>query len=279
MNFKRFFTILSIVIFSGSLAWTQASARERLGVSQDWLTETYSNKTWPWENGHAYFAPDGTFEAVVGRSQSAEGEWYTASGGKVCFRAIWKSGASKNPAKKCWKHATDGKSLIWQAPLEGALRPRWSRFDPDEELIPGNVYKYRFEYATGRRESIDANPMDAVKLARMYAGKTWKWEDGHAYFGDGGALTAVAGDTSIGEGKWFATRKGNLCIDATWTGTDYDSVRTKRCWLHAEDAGGTIWQSPTDDIWGWGVFDPRRDLARGNIYASRFARQKQRIAR
>lgn len=247
-------------------------------LQTEWLEQKYSDKTWKWENGHAYFAPDGTFQAAVGRKQSATGKWYGVKGGKICFKAEWTSDAGSGPAKKCWKHVADEDKQIWQAPLEGSFVLKWAPFDPETQLVPGNIYKSRFEYASGARKGIPAKTMAPREVARIYAGKTWKWEDGHAYFGSGGELTALSGRNAIGEGAWSAKGQGHLCINATWKSPDYGDVRKERCWLHAKDETGVIWQTPVDDVRQWSRFAPEEYLINGNPYASRFNRQKRSLS-
>ncbi len=245
----------------------------------DWLVEIYRDKTWAWENGHAYFAPDGTFQAAVGRTESATGTWYGVKGGKICFRAEWTTEAGSGPAKKCWKHVADEEKQLWQAPLDGSFVLKWVPFDPATQLRPGNIFKSRFDYASAPKTEIPVKAMDPQDLARIYAGKTWNWEAGHAYFSSDGAVTAVSGQNSIGEGKWYANQKGHLCINATWKGADFGDVQKERCWLHAKDANGVIWQTEVADVLAWSRFKPEENLIKGNPYASRFNRQKRQLSR
>lgn len=277
MKLKDFSAVFSVVAMIGSISSAEPPEHNPLPIAQDWLSQAFSNKTWEWDDGHAYFGPDGDFQAVVGRTQSAKGEWYTAPGGKVCFKAEWSSGNTAAPAKKCWKHVADEQKQVWQAPLEGGLWYNFSRFDPRDDLVTGNIYEYRYQYVTGQRPGINAKPLEARAVADTFLGKTWTWKNGHGYFGNDGTFTAIAGDNEIGEGKWYATSQGRLCVDATWTSPEYGSVENKRCWRHAKDEKGTIWQSPTDQNWAWSVFAPRDNLVRGNVYAKRFARQKKRL--
>ena len=246
-------------------------------LQADWLEQTYRDKTWEWDNGHAYFAPDGSFQAAIGRTQSATGKWYAQKGGKICFQAEWTTEAGSKPAIKCWRHVADRENHLWQAPLDGGFALKWAPFNPATQLRPGNIFKSRFDYASSPKTEIPVKAMDAQALARLYAGKTWKWEDGHAYFGSGGALTAVSGLNSIGEGKWYAKRTGQLCMNAIWKGADFGNVQKERCWLHAKDAKGVIWQAPIAEDLEWSRFKPEEDLIRGNPYAARFDRQKRQL--
>lgn len=277
---SKIFTTLCV---AASLFATGLAAKSLSGKIQNlqagWLEQTYRDKTWEWEDGHAYFAPDGTFQAAIGRTQSATGTWYAAKGGKICFQAEWTTEAGSKPTLKCWRHIADQEKRLWQAPLDGGFSLKWAPFDPATQLLPGNVFKSRFDYASAPKTEIPVKAMDPQALARLFAGKTWMWEDGHAYFGSGGVLTAVSGKNSIGEGKWYAKPKGHLCINAVWKGAGFGDVQNERCWLHAKDANGKIWQTPVGEKQEWSQLDSAKDLVSGNPYGSRFERQKRRLAR
>ncbi|RUT34821.1 DUF995 domain-containing protein [Arsenicitalea aurantiaca] len=64
-----------------------------------------------------------------------------------------------------------------------------------------------------------AKPMNAGELYELYAGKTWRWGDGGAYFAADRTFTAIAtedGTPSIAEGRWRITDTGRMCLEATW---------------------------------------------------------------
>jgi hypothetical protein len=263
------------IAMSGTIAYAEKLSETHYNVDIDWLVDLYSDKTWEWENGHAYFAPDGTFQAAVGPDESAEGKWYGVKDGKICFKATWTNEAGSGPAKKCWKHVADDQKRLWQASLDGGFTLKWAPFDYTEQLIPGNIHRSKFMYASGQTQKIKAKRLGDEALIDTYYGNTWKWQDGHAYFANRGVLTAVAGPDSIGEGTWYPDGRGNLCLDATWTGADYGSVRNTRCWLHAKDEGGTIWQTPDDEVPEWSRFDAKDSLVKGDVYRKRFNRVKR----
>ncbi len=260
---------------SGTTVYAEKLPETRYNVDIDWLTELYSDKTWVWDDGHAYFAPDGRFQAAVWPDQSAEGTWYGAKDGKICFNALWTSKAGSGPAKKCWKHVVDDQKQLWQAPLDGWFVLKWASFDYREQLITGNIHESKFNYANGKTEKILAKRLDDQALVDLYYGNTWKWADGHAYFANRGVLTAVARSMSTGEGKWYPDSRGNLCLDAIWTSADYGSVQNKRCWLHAKDEDGNIWQTPSDDLSEWSQFVAKDSLVRGDRYKKRFNKVKR----
>lgn len=138
-----------------------------------------------------------------------------------------------------------------------------------------------------------ASPMKADALEKLYAGRTWKWKTG------GGFLSAEASGGwfvpdewkrfaawsrqgrrwSYGEGSWFTTNSGKLCLHALWTDEDWrTSART--CFLHREK-NGVIYQKPS--IGGkWYVFshnpaqatDEARKLVAGDRVSKELARMK-----
>jgi hypothetical protein len=138
-----------------------------------------------------------------------------------------------------------------------------------------------------------ASPMKADALVKLYAGRTWKWKTG------GGFLSAEASNSwfvpadwkrfaawsrqgrrwSYGEGSWFATNDGKLCLHALWTDEDWrSSART--CFLHREK-DGVIYQKRS--VGGrWYVFshnpaevtDEARKLIAGDRVSQELARMK-----
>ncbi len=82
------------------------------------VRKTYSDHTWIWGTGGAYFEPDGKFIAVAGEGESvniATGRWLVTTGGRLCFDAYWS--ALKYTAAKaltCFNHA-EFKGQIYQA--------------------------------------------------------------------------------------------------------------------------------------------------------------------
>jgi len=239
----------------------------------------YSDKTWPWSKGHAYFGPAGQFQATTGPQDSATGRWYATSNGKLCFAGEWTSGSTSTPSKRCWQHVRDSDGQLWQAPVGGTgQRSNWTRFDSAEMLIDGNPRKHLYMTASGQRERIVATRLAADDLARLYADRTWLWDEGYAYFAPGGGLTAAMGRESYGEGRWFTNAKGHLCINSTWHSPQYAPRSSTRCWLHARDAEGNIHQTDAEDMTAWYRFDPKAKLRHGNPNAQQFAAIKTRLS-
>jgi len=263
------------IAVSGTSLSSETPPAELYKVDAGWLAELYSDKTWNWDDGHIYFAPGGTFEAAAAPAQSGEGAWYATKDGKICFNGRWSSEGASRPAKKCWKHARDRQNRLWQAPMNGWFKMKWSLFDYEEELVPGNINQSKFEFASGKKQVKQFRRLDDQALIELFYANTWKWNDGYAYFANRGVLTAVADPNSIGEGRWYPDGDGKLCIEATWTGPAYKSKKKTECWIHAKDSDGTIFQTPSDNLTEWSRFDPRTNLVKGDRYKERFTKSKR----
>ncbi len=107
-----------------------------------------------------------------------------------------------------------------------------------------------------------AEPMSFQEVYSIYANKTWNWSDGAGYFpAKKRAFEAWSGsgrNASYGEGRWFATGNGNMCMKATWTSRDGAAPATT-CFAHRKD-GNTIYQRklPNGDWYKFQSSSPRR---------------------
>lgn len=241
-----------------------------------YIAQLFHGKTWIWDDGHAYFGSGGEFQAVLGERESGSGRWYATSGGKLCFEGDWRQGKNTFPADQCWRHVTDTDGRLWQTRDE--LSSDWSVFDPETELVPGNPNEADFALARRDLNEVPTTRAQGREIALMFYNKTWAWGAGHAYFGNNGVFNAVTGPDSYGEGRWYTTKSGNLCIDATWTSAEYGSEDKTTCWSHAMDAQGRLWQAESDDLESWNVFLPDEQLAPGNPNASRFESVRLRLS-
>ncbi len=99
-----------------------------------------------------------------------------------------------------------------------------------------------------------AKPLPIEALQKVYAGKTWFWAEGSAYFAPNGKFYAHSGKgptANYMEGGWGAYKNGKICFSGTWrsaAGSGFDSS----CFLH-QGEGKTITQrrNPVGD---WYVF-------------------------
>lgn len=94
------------------------------------------------------------------------------------------------------------------------------------------------------------NPQTVIDL---YLGKTWVWGEGGAYWGNNGDFLAATDDGLTG-GKWYVTDRASLCFEGDWMSTAEDgsvmATPVKRCWKHAREATGQVWQhDSTKDQW------------------------------
>ncbi|TSJ60282.1 DUF995 domain-containing protein [Starkeya sp. 3C] len=92
-------------------------------------------------------------------------------------------------------------------------------------------------------------------LAGLYAGKTWMWSDGAAYFAPNRRFIAWSGsgkDATYAEGEWRVTPLGRLCFSAIWRSRG-PSGRNITCFGHRMAGGQVVYQQrePGGD---WYVF-------------------------
>ena len=130
------------------------------------------------------------------------------------------------------------------------------------------------------RSAAAARPMTVRAVEELYANRTWKWRQGGGFFSAG---TRPAGPASkprsfaawsregslwsYGEGDWYVSAGGKLCMRALWTGKT-GRAGAITCFLHRED-NGVIYQKKS--IGGeWYVF--RHNPARKDDEAARLIR-------
>lgn len=95
-----------------------------------------------------------------------------------------------------------------------------------------------------------APPMKVGALEKLYTNRTWRWKTGAGFFSaekNASGFFSTGGNRfaawsrqgvvwSYGEGSWYATRGGKLCLRAAWTSKGRrDSAVT--CFLHREKDG------------------------------------------
>ncbi|GLU28944.1 DUF995 domain-containing protein [Brucella sp. NBRC 12950] len=89
-----------------------------------------------------------------------------------------------------------------------------------------------------------AAPLSAEALEALYSGKSWKWKDGGGYFSADGhrfiAWSQKGRAWSNGQGRWYATNRGKLCLEAYWVNKMGGGSDTT-CFLHRQK-GGVIYQ-------------------------------------
>ncbi|MGB3388764.1 MAG: DUF995 domain-containing protein, partial [Pseudaminobacter sp.] len=82
---------------------------------------------------------------------------------------------------------------------------------------------------------------------KLYANRTWKWKTGGGFFSADrksfAAWSRKGAAWSYGEGDWYATNGGKLCVRARWSNRDGSSGAIT-CFLHREK-NGVIYQRPS----------------------------------
>ncbi len=95
-------------------------------------------------------------------------------------------------------------------------------------------------------------------LYNLYAGKSWFWKDGVAYFGRNGRFYAWSGSgrkATYVNGGWGAYKNGKICFSGTWRSADGDGFNST-CFLHKK-AGGNILQMK-QPVGSWYTFKHAR---------------------
>lgn len=116
-------------------------------------------------------------------------------------------------------------------------------------LLAGNasaVSRPQTDDATAKLAAA-ASPMKAIALEKLYAGHTWKWKTGGGFFSADrkqfAAWSREGAAWSYGEGRWYATNGGKLCLRALWSNKMGESGAVT-CFLHREK-DGVIYQKPS----------------------------------
>lgn len=100
----------------------------------------------------------------------------------------------------------------------------------------------------------------ADQLFRLYAGKTWLWQDGAGYFSPDRRFIAWSGsgkDASYAYGTWRTSDLGLLCFSATWRGADYAAPDTT-CFSHRVKGNVLYQHREPDGMWYIFRHDPVR---------------------
>ncbi len=93
--------------------------------------------------------------------------------------------------------------------------------------------------------------MNADALEKLFAGRTWQWgKNGAGFFsakentrGRFVAQTRNGKSLGYGEGDWYVTGGGKLCMRARWSNKNSRSSGAITCFLHREKHG-VVYQKP-----------------------------------
>jgi Protein of unknown function (DUF995) len=100
-------------------------------------------------------------------------------------------------------------------------------------------------------------PLDGVSIIDLYAGKTWIWKNGAAYFAPDGRFKARSrskNQLTEGLGTWEAGDNGVMCFDAAWRpvpskGEEASAPAVKTCFEHLGLRGAIAQRKLPDGIW------------------------------
>jgi hypothetical protein len=76
-------------------------------MSRSAVRSLFRGKTWLWNDGAGYFLENGRFRAYSGSGKDEAygvGSWYAASGGRLCFTAVWRTAVGKARKTDCFEH-------------------------------------------------------------------------------------------------------------------------------------------------------------------------------
>lgn len=137
---------IAFAAFACTLAYSPLSAFAQGAPGSDAIAATdaeakslLEGKSWMWNaGGGSYWGKGGVFRAwAINNNEEiwAEGTW-TATGGNVCYQAVWVSKTDKRDVKRCWQilkgAASNGeyKLVFWQKSDRGD-QPGWIRRDKE----------------------------------------------------------------------------------------------------------------------------------------------------
>jgi hypothetical protein len=93
-----------------------------------------------------------------------------------------------------------------------------------------------------------AVPMKASAVEQLYSNRTWLWEkNGAGYFSEnehGRKRFVGRTQSGYGEGDWYITSGGKLCMRALWTAKNDGGSGSITCFLHREK-DGVVYQRPS----------------------------------
>lgn len=100
-------------------------------------------------------------------------------------------------------------------------------------------------------------PVDDAALARLYAGKTWRWKNGAAYFApDGGFKAWSRSKRKLTEafGTWEVRENGVMCFNAAWAAVpakagEAPPPKVETCFEHQARGNAVAQMKLPDGIW------------------------------
>ena len=134
-------SVFCVAVVSSAFGALADAPDRKNAVSGQEILQIYGGKTWIWSKGGSYWAPNGQFEAYFGDAVGV-GKWYATNKGSLCYDATWKdkAGGGTESIKRCWRHATDSKGVLWKQDSENKT---WYRPQQEinEKVKQGNLIK------------------------------------------------------------------------------------------------------------------------------------------
>jgi hypothetical protein len=119
-----------------------AKAAASAPMSARELTQLYKGKSWLWDDGASYFAPDHRFVAWSRNGASATyaiGRWSTGKSGQMCFKAVWYSSTGASRASTCFSHRKEGDSIAQKKDPAGQWYVFRKSIGDDGKLRTGDI--------------------------------------------------------------------------------------------------------------------------------------------
>lgn len=83
----------------------------------------YKNKSWQWDDGAGLMEDAGRKFSASGDGEKgkfrAEGRWVISDTGLMCLKATWHTGEGAFPAKTCFSHKINGKTIYQKREPDG----------------------------------------------------------------------------------------------------------------------------------------------------------------
>ena len=103
------------------------------------IAKAFTNVTWDWSHGAAYFGRGGKFMSHWKESIS-DGKWYVTNKGSVCVEVTWRTKDDTGQHKTCWRYVVDKDGQLWQR--HGNVdKEEWYKFYPEKRHVKGNQLK------------------------------------------------------------------------------------------------------------------------------------------
>lgn len=127
------------------------------------LASVYEGRTWQWDDGASYFAPNRAFVAWTKKGMKAayaDGSWSVSDQGRLCSNAIWHSREGNGPSTKCWETRIEEKTIYQRQLPDGkwyilAHVPALAE-DEIQKLEPGNHVSEAYQTNKHVVEAADA---------------------------------------------------------------------------------------------------------------------------